>query len=152
MAVSPEAAEIIRRKKAQLCRYADTAQWNLIDTIALPDATFEYREAGGAVISEGGVDFSFSSRDALLAFLTDHFKDQQLIHTLSPGELEQTGPDEIKAIWGVTCHAGTKGAKGGSHATWGGFYYETWRRNGEDWFLATLRYERSYFKVLTLSS
>jgi len=152
MAVSREAAEIIHRKKAQYCRYADTKQWNLFDTIALPDATFEYRNEGGAVISFGGVDCSFSSRDALIAYMTDSFKDQQLIHALSQGELEQTGPDEIKAIWTVIWHVGTKAAEEGSHATWGGFYYETWRRIGEDWFLATMRFERTYFKVLRLRS
>jgi hypothetical protein len=111
----PEAAEIIRRKKAQYCLHADTAQWDHFDTIVLSDASFEYREADGVIVSEAEVEFSFSSRDALIASFTDHFKDQQLIHSLSQGELEKTGRDETKAIWGVTWHAGTKGTKAGSY-------------------------------------
>jgi hypothetical protein len=29
----------------------------------------------------------------------------------------------------------------------GGYYYETWKRNGDDWFVETIRMQRPFWKV-----
>lgn len=70
------------------------------------------------------------------------------IHSVGPGEIEQVGPDEVKAIFTVIYHAGPKGStdpKG--HGTGGGHYHETWKRQGDDWFLADLWFRRLYWIV-----
>jgi hypothetical protein len=149
MATSPEAAEIIRRKKLQYCRFADTNQWQLFDHIILPEATLAFFDSNGSIINEGGVDYSFSSREEFVTFFSKAFKDLQTIHVIGPGELEQTGPDEVKAVWGVIYHASTKGTDGGTHGTGGGHYHETWRRKGDDWFMQSMRMERVYWKTLS---
>ncbi|ROW11134.1 hypothetical protein VMCG_01386 [Cytospora schulzeri] len=148
MSVSPGAAEIIRRKKTQYCRFADTNQWHLFDKIALPEATFKFVELGGEIISQGGVDYCWSNREDFCAFFSKAFESIQSIHNFGPGELEQTGPDEVNAIWTVMYHAGPKGSTDVKHhGTGGGHYHEIWRRQGDDWFLADLRFERSYWIV-----
>lgn len=145
---SPETARIITRKKLQYCRFADTNQWHLFDSIFLPDATFVFVDSQGAVINEGGVDYSFSSTEQWTAHFREAFKVLQTIHIISPGELEQTGPDEVKAVWGLIYHAGPKGTEDGPHGTGGGHYHETWKRKGDDWFIQTLRMERLYWTTL----
>ena len=147
MAVSPEAAEIIRRKKTQYCRFADSNQWHLFDKIALSDATFTFVGPDGALINEGGVNYSFSNREDFVTFFQKAFETIQSIHNFGPGELEQTGPDEVKAIWTIIYHAGPKGANAKNHGTGGGHYHEIWKRQGDDWFLADLKFHRLYWIV-----
>lgn len=150
MAVSPEAAAIIQRKKAQYCRFADSNQWNRFDSIVLPNATFLFHNPDGSVITKGDIEYSWSSTKDWVAFFENEFKTMQTIHIVGPAEMEQIAPDEIKAIWAVTYHAGTKEHEGGVHGTGGGHYHETWKKVGDDWFMESLRMERLYWKVLSV--
>ncbi|KAF5659806.1 sterol 3-beta-glucosyltransferase [Fusarium circinatum] len=150
MAVSPEAAAIIQRKKAQYCRFADSNQWNRFDSIMLPNATFLFHNPDGSVITKGDIEYSWSSTKDWVAFFENEFKTMQTIHIVGPAEMEQIGPDVIKAIWAVTYHAGTKEHEGGVHGTGGGHYHETWKKVGDDWFMESLRMERLYWKVLSV--
>ncbi|KAF4335674.1 hypothetical protein FBEOM_10474 [Fusarium beomiforme] len=150
MAVSPEAAAIIQRKKAQYCRFADSNQWDRFDSIMLPNATFLFHNPDGSVITKGDIEYSWSSTKEWVAFFENEFKTMQTIHIIGPAEMEQIAPDEIKAIWAVTYHAGTKEHEGGVHGTGGGHYHETWRKVGDDWFMESLRMERLYWKVLSV--
>ncbi|KAJ0121781.1 hypothetical protein J7T55_008948 [Diaporthe amygdali] len=145
MAVSSEVAEIIRRKMSQYCRLADTRQLHLFDKVALPGATFKYVGADGSVIHENGVDYIFDNREAFCTFFHNAFETIQVIHSVGPGELEQIGPDEVKAIFTVIYHAGPKGTDVKNHGTGGGHYYGTWRREGDDWFMAALYMQRTYW-------
>ncbi|KUI57239.1 hypothetical protein VP1G_04509 [Cytospora mali] len=147
MAISPEVAEIIRRKKTQYCRFADTNQFHL-DKIALPDATFKFVGPDGTILNQHGVDHYWTSSKDFVAFFNNFLDKIQSIHSIGPGELAQTGPDEVKAIWTVIYHVGPKGStdvKG--HGTGGGHYHEVWKRQGDDWFLADLTLERTYWIV-----
>ncbi|KAI1047802.1 hypothetical protein LB505_012841 [Fusarium chuoi] len=150
MAVSSEAAAIIQRKKAQYCRFADSNQWDRFDSIMLPNATFLFHNPDGSVITKGDIEYSWSSTKDWVAFFENEFKTMQTIHIVGPAEMEQIAPDEIKAIWAVTYHAGTKEHEGGVHGTGGGHYHETWRKVGDDWFMESLRMERLYWKVLSV--
>ncbi|CAM1500636.1 Fc.00g097980.m01.CDS01 [Cosmosporella sp. VM-42] len=146
MELSFDAAEIIRRKKLQYCRFSDANQWQLLDQIMLPEATLEFVDSSGSIISQGGLEFKASSREEWKTFCSKAFTDQQTIHLIGEGEMEQIGADEIKAIWGIMYHVGTEGT-GGMHGAGGGYFYETWKRKGQDWFMETLRMERSFWKV-----
>jgi hypothetical protein len=148
MAVSPEAYAIISQKKAKYCRLADTQQWDKFDSIMLPNATYSFHDPDGSVIIRDGTTFSWSSRDEWAAFFNNENKEIQAIHNIGPPEMEQVAPDEIKAIWSVIYHAGNKNAESGVHGTGGGYYHETWKKVGDDWFMATLRMERLYWKML----
>ncbi|POS79867.1 hypothetical protein DHEL01_v201739 [Diaporthe helianthi] len=148
MAVSPEVAETIRSKKTQYCRLADANQFHLFEKIALPTATFKFAGPDGAVLNENGIVYSWENLETFCAAFAKAFETQQVIHSVGPGEIEQIGPDEVKAIFTVMYHAGPKGStdpKG--HGTGGGHYHETWKRQGDDWFLADLWFKRLYWIV-----
>ncbi|RYP08787.1 hypothetical protein DL764_001698 [Monosporascus ibericus] len=147
MAVSPEAAAIIQRKKLQYCRWADHNQFHLFDQIALPEATFSFWKADGTIYHEFGVDYSFRSREEFINHFTTAFKSLQSYHMITPAEFEQTSPDEINAIFGCIYHAGIKGSDTEGHGTGGGHYHETWVRKGGDWFMKDLKFERIYWKA-----
>ncbi|ESU05121.1 hypothetical protein SNK03_000048 [Fusarium graminearum] len=132
MAVSPEAYAIIQQKKAKYCRLADTQQWDIRH-----------------VITQNGVTYAWSSLADWAAFFNNANKDLQAIHNIGPAEMEQISPDEIKANWSVIYHVGNKEPDSGAHGTGGGYYHETWRKVGDDWFMETLRMDRLYWKLLT---
>jgi hypothetical protein len=149
MTVSPEDAAIIHQKKAKYCRLADTNQWEKFDTLMLPNATYEFQNPDGSVIDEDGVRYAWSSRDEWSSFFKQRIKDIQAIHMIGPAEMEQVASDEIKAIWTVVYHAGNKETDLGLHGTGGGYYYETWKKVGDDWFMESLTMVRLYWKAVT---
>ncbi|KAK4202135.1 hypothetical protein QBC40DRAFT_277021 [Triangularia verruculosa] len=150
-----EVAELIRRKKALYCRYADAKQWRRFSEIALAEATFLFVEAltPDVPMSEEGQDLSFSHRDAFL----DHFevrnRDLQCLHLTGPGELyfvEGKDGKEVKAVWSGVYQVGDREATKGVHGTGGGYYHEVWVKRGDDWFMKSLRFERVYWKLVSL--
>ena len=64
-----------------------------------------------------------------------------------PGELEQIKADEVKATWGMEDQIILNGTGGLVEMRGGGYYYETWKMKNDDWFLASLRLERTYQKT-----
>ncbi|CAF3506584.1 unnamed protein product [Fusarium graminearum] len=96
-----------------------------------------------------GVTYAWSSLADWAAFFNNANKDLQAIHNIGPAEMEQISPDEIKANWSVIYHVGNKEPDSGAHGTGGGYYHETWRKVGDDWFMETLRMDRLYWKLLT---
>ncbi|KAI1205315.1 uncharacterized protein F4807DRAFT_471165 [Annulohypoxylon truncatum] len=143
--ISPEVRDIITSKKHQYCRFADTNQWQDMFKVALPEATFRFTKADGTFINEDGQDYNFSSTAEFIKCLGG--RNMQGVHLIGPGELEQTSPDEVKAIWSLIYHAGMKESNL-EHNTGGGYYYETWRRKGNDWFIQDLMLERTYFQIV----
>ncbi|OTA55458.1 hypothetical protein K449DRAFT_438680 [Hypoxylon sp. EC38] len=149
MSVSSEVRDIIAQKKQQYCRFADTNQWQNMSKIALPEATYKFYQSDGSLVSIDGVEFNFSSTaEWVKYFASNPFHLAQAIHLVGPGEFEQNGPDEVKAIFGLIYHASYKGANTESHHTGGGYYYETWKQKEGDWFLQELKLERTYFVSL----
>ncbi|KAI2464978.1 hypothetical protein F4781DRAFT_49824 [Annulohypoxylon bovei var. microspora] len=146
MSLSSEVRDIITRKKQQYCRFADTNQWLNMTKIALPEATFKFLKADGTFIIQEGVEYNFSSTAEFIKCLGA--TNTQSVHLVGPGELEQTSPDEVKAIWPLIYHAGMQGSNI-EHNTGGGYYHETWRRRDNDWFIQDLKLERTYFKLLS---
>ncbi|KAK7423698.1 hypothetical protein QQX98_000888 [Neonectria punicea] len=147
MAISQETKDIITTKKLQYCRFADSNQWDSFDKILTPDAICEFFESEGVIQNQGGVDCRFSSREEVVGFFSKATAGMQTLHVISPGEMEQTGPDEIKVIWGAVFQMGSKEPSGGMHGTGGGYFHETWIRKGDDWFLHRMKMMRTYWKV-----
>lgn len=79
MAVSPEVAEIIRRKKTQYCRFADLNQFHKFDKIALPDATFKFAGRNSEVLNENGIVYSWENRETFCDAFTKAFADVQVV-------------------------------------------------------------------------
>lgn len=146
MELSVDAATIIRRKKTQYGRFVDTQQWHLLDQIMLPEATVEFVDPSGAVINEAGVEWSLTSREDWKAFCLKTLGGQQTIHVFGDGEMEPHGAGEMKVTWSLVYHVGTPGTDG-MHCTGGGFCYETWKQTGDDWYMASLKLQRVFWKI-----
>lgn len=79
MAVSPEVAEIIRRKKTQYCRFADLNQFHQFDKIAFPDATFRFAGRDSQVLNENGIVYSWENLQTFCDAFTKAFEDVQVV-------------------------------------------------------------------------
>ncbi|KAI0880338.1 uncharacterized protein GGS22DRAFT_175385 [Annulohypoxylon maeteangense] len=144
--ISADIRDVITRKKLQYCRFADTNQWQNMTKVALPEATFKFYNEDGTFIGDGGLEYNFPSTAQFIKSFEG--KNVQCVHLIGPGELlEQTNPDEVNVIWTVIYHAGMK-EPNIQHTTGGGYYHETWRRTGKDWFIQDLRFERTYFQIV----
>lgn len=94
------------------------------------------------------MDCFWANREDFCAFFKRAFENSQGIDSFGSGELEWTGPDEVKAIWTVIYHAGPKGSTDVKyHGTGSGHHHETWKRQGEIWFIAAMRFEMKYWVV-----
>ncbi|KAJ0423039.1 hypothetical protein BJY00DRAFT_279268 [Aspergillus carlsbadensis] len=145
---SPETAEIIRRKKAQYCRFTDTANWAQLEQLFLPNASFAFYNKDGSIMqSTDGTLSSFSSREEFMAYTLERWRTIQAIHVLGPGELTHISADEISAIWSSITHIGPKEAGTGGHVVGGAYYEEIWSFQDGDWYIkrmtATLVYRQS---------
>ncbi|KAK1689838.1 hypothetical protein BDP55DRAFT_651773 [Colletotrichum godetiae] len=150
MPISQETAEIIRRKKAQYCRFADTCQWHHFENIMLPSLTFEALDLDGSILTLNGVKYRWESREAWVAHFSEAFKVMQTIHLTDAGDLEQVSEDEVKAVFGVIYHGGTRGSESGLHSTGAGHYHEIWRKIDGDWFMESCSMKRLYSKVMQI--
>ncbi|KAI0854345.1 hypothetical protein F5Y00DRAFT_222875 [Daldinia vernicosa] len=144
MAVDPRVADIIRGKKLHYCLCADTSRWHLFENVALPDATFSYYDMDGSLLGRDGVDWSWPTRDEFVTYYEKTFSKSQTIHSVGASAFEQISPDEVKATFSVICRVALDEEKQG---TGGGYYFETWVRKDNDWFMKSLRFERTYWHV-----
>lgn len=85
MTLSPDAAEIIRRKKTEYCRFADTNQFHLFDRIALPDATFRFAGPDGNILNENGIVYSWENRQTFCDAFTEALASVQCVSILGSG-------------------------------------------------------------------
>ncbi|KAL4778831.1 hypothetical protein BJX76DRAFT_352294 [Aspergillus varians] len=142
-------AETLQLKKSQYCRYADTHDWKSFASLFLPSLTAIFTRPDGEIITENGVTYSFPTRDEFVAFFSNAFETQQTVHIVGPGELESISEDEVSAVWSVVYHAASPGITGGWSGAGGGQYHEVWKRVEGEWFMASLKLVRGFWKVQT---
>ncbi|KAG0649699.1 hypothetical protein D0Z07_3766 [Hyphodiscus hymeniophilus] len=138
MPVSHEVMEIIRRKKAQHGRYMDTKQWDKFQELFLPHASLTFLDPAGAIVTAGSTKMAFSSAADFARFFARFWAQAQTLHMFGPGDLEQTASDEVRAIWSMEDQMIMNATGGMVHMRGGGYYYETWKMSGGDWFLKDL--------------
>jgi hypothetical protein len=66
------------------------------------------------------------------------FANAQSLHIFGPGNLEQTADDEVTAIWGTEDQIIVNGSAGLVEMRGGGYYFETWKKVGDDWLLGVI--------------
>lgn len=147
MSVPAEIAEVIIRKKSRYGRYIDTKQWDKFDQVALPNAEFSFYDTDGSILKAGNTPFVFLSPAAFTDFFSKFFTNAQTLHMFGPGELQLTSFDEVKAIWAMEDQIILKHTMGLVEIRGGGYYHETWKIENGDWFLKSLRLERTYQKT-----
>nr|UBX54536.1 hypothetical protein [Aspergillus sp.] len=138
--IAPEIAEAIRYRKAQYCRFLDSRQWDQLKELMLPDLTTIFYEPDGAVTRVGDFELSFSSRDEFVGFHEKQSAGIQMVHIVGLGEIEQIGPERVRAIWPIFYPVAMKQgmANGLGNFECGAYYDETWEYRGNDWFLRGL--------------
>ncbi|TDZ74629.1 hypothetical protein CTRI78_v000543 [Colletotrichum trifolii] len=99
-------------------------------------------------VVHGGAPAHFRNRQDFINHFTVANAEPESIHVVDPGDLEAVGEDEIKAVFGVVFHAGSReDGEGGMHATGAGHYHEVWRRVEGEWWLERLWMKRCFWKV-----
>lgn len=151
MSVPFDVWQVISRKKAQYGRFIDTKQWDKFGTVALPDAELAFFDSEGSVLKVGKTALAFSSAESFTTFFAKFFTDAETLHMFGPGELEWIGPGQVKAVWAMEDQLIMKGTAGLVELRGGGHYHETWKLKDGDWFLASLRLERTYTKTSVLA-
>jgi len=148
MEIDPVAAIVISKKKAQYGRFVDTKQWDKFNKhVALPDAQYRFYDTNGRLLQAGTQELKFSATEPLTAFFSKFFAPAQTLHMFGPGDFEQIGPDEVKAIFALEDQVIVRGSGGLLEIRGGGYYHETWQRKDGDWFLKTLDMYRTYQKM-----
>lgn len=151
MAVPPDVALILTRKKAQYGRFGDCKQWEGWSKIALPETEYKFLDVNGAPVKVGKTDLVFLSTKAFLAFLPKLLENLQSLHNFGPGDLELIAPGEVKAIWAMEDQLLLNWTGGLVELRGGGFYHETWVERDGDWFLKSLELRRTYTKLSILA-
>ena len=147
MSIPPEVTEIITRKKSQYGRYIDTKQWDKFDQVALPDAELSFFDSDGSILKAGNTAFAFPSSKAFTDFFNKFFSNAQTLHMFGPGEMQRKAIDEVDAVWGMEDQIILQHTAGLIEIRGGGYYHETWKMKNGDWFLKSLRLERTYQKA-----
>ncbi|KAK3989823.1 hypothetical protein QBC44DRAFT_326622 [Cladorrhinum sp. PSN332] len=155
---SPELYQTITALKSLYCRLTDSNSLPQLQTAILsPDSfTAHFIDSDTRLpISDFNRTWSFSSASDFTSFYSSLLGSGsvQTLHLISGApELEQTSPDEIKAIFTLSYSIADKSAQdGGWIGHGGGRYFETWKRDQEKegkWRLETLRFERGFWKIM----
>ncbi|KAH7115663.1 hypothetical protein EDB81DRAFT_669126 [Dactylonectria macrodidyma] len=151
MEVPSGVAATISGKKAMYGRYIDTKEWDKFGQVALPDAQLNFYDSDGSLLMVGQTALAFDSAEAFTTFFKKFFAKAQTLHMFGPGQLQQTGPDEVKAIWGMEDEIIMRATAGLVEVRGGGYYYETWKQKDGDWFLKSLDLHRTYTKTSLLA-
>lgn len=82
---------------------------------------------------------------SLYIFLSLYLEKAETLHMFGPGDLEQISVDEVKAVWSMEDQiylksTNLKAIRGG------GYYHETWKLKGGEWYLQSLDLKRTYLK------
>ncbi|KAK4236622.1 hypothetical protein C8A03DRAFT_35478 [Achaetomium macrosporum] len=147
MADQLQTIEAIRKRKAQYCRYLDTKQWDGIEAMALPDATLSFFNPDGSIMLVGKTPLTFSTPHAFQSFISGAFATAQTLHMCGPGKVVPSSPDEMKDVWCMEDQTVVNWTAGLLEMRGGGYYHETWKMKRGEWFLKSLRLERTYLKL-----
>jgi hypothetical protein len=94
----------------------------------------------------------FDSAKSIAAFFKKFFAPQETMHNVCPGDFEQAGLDEVKAVFGFEDQVMSKSLGSWAEIRGGGYYYETWKLVNGEWYIKELKMERTYQKMSMLVS
>jgi hypothetical protein len=140
------AIEAIKALKARYFRLVDTGDWAGLRLLFTDDARFEFSGLG-----------HFDDVDAALAAIRAALGEATTVHHGHMPEITVTGPDTAEAIWAMDDYVlrgeGFAPIPGyaeefqrGLHGY--GHYFETYRREGRDWRIASLKLVRLHVEPL----
>ena len=125
--------EAIKTLKARYFRCIDQKDWDGLAAVFTADATMDVSEDSGRSI-QGPAAFVDGVRRSV--------GDAETIHHGHMPEIEVTSPTEARGVWAIEDRI--RWPEGGPVSTLHGFghYHETYRCDGGEWRIATLRLTR----------
>lgn len=134
----------------------DTKNWPALQSLFLPTARLTFLGLSSAVALAASQPLDFPSPAAFVTRISRLFANARTLHRISAGELEllpsegegDGDGDRVSAIWAMEDMLVWSFVLGVIPITarGGGYYYEVWERRGDDWFLASLRLERTFME------
>lgn len=126
-----EAIEEIRNLKARYCRYIDLKQWAELGQIFATDAMIQPSPT-----------ITLKGREEIVQFLSSVLSSVVVVHQVHQSEIEITGEDTARGIWGE--YDGTiVSGNNASHLAYG-FYHEEYLKEDGRWRIAYSRIDRIY--------
>jgi hypothetical protein len=134
--------ERICRLKYRYLRDLDQKGWDDLEQCFTEDATASY----------GGGAYEFDGRDAIMGFLRESMGSTGMLtsHRCHHPEIDIVGPGEATGIWAledVVVHQDF-----GVTIQGAAFYYDRYRRQGDDWLIAHTGYKRTYEEIFPRAS
>lgn len=124
--------EEIRKLKARYFRGLDAKDWELYASVFAEDVVVDLTLAGGE---------RYEGREAFTAYARS-LKLVQSVHHGHMPEIELTGPATASGVWGLEDY--NLWEDGTQNHGWG-HYLETYEKQGERWFIKTMKL--SYLRI-----
>ena len=128
--------EAIRSLKARYFRFVDTKDWKGLRSVFTDDAKIEIPE---------NFDRPFAP-DPFVEMVEAALANAISVHHGHMPEIEILSETEAQGIWAMNDHLtfppGDAGLTGAAEIVGSGHYHESYRREGNDWRIATLRLTR----------
>jgi hypothetical protein len=137
MADKLEVAELVRDRKAKYCRYLDTKQFDLWQSLFDPAAHITFYALDDSVLLDDSIE-------TLAGAVRQRFANIRTVHQIHNSEIEFKSDREIFAIWAMEdWHVYTPQGGNPSKTLHGyGHYYETWRLVANSWVISRLELRR----------
>jgi len=140
------AIEGVRRVKATYWYAIDTKNWDLLATVFGPDSIADFRAERDLRPGEGidklrpvgealdAGDGAVAQGDAIAPWIASVAQSLATVHHGHAPIIDILGPDDAKAVWPMFDYVdnGTSAMQGY------GFYHETYRRDGDRWYIQNL--------------
>lgn len=132
------ASQRIKDVKARYCRFLDTKNWEGFAALFTPDAILDVREDTGTEPYHG--------RGAIVRAVLHAVQHAKTAHHVHSPEIIFDGPDAADVVWAmqdrVVWETSQSPVPGASALTGYGHYHEHYVRQGEGWFIASLKLTR----------
>jgi hypothetical protein len=125
--------EAIKQLKARYFRLMDTKEWHQLAAVFADDATIDMR-------GEGTEDIQ--SLDEFVPHLRANIEPVTTVHHGHMPEIEITSPSTASGIWAMEDMLWWPDGSPIRHLHGYGHYYETYRKVGDEWKIASMRLSR----------
>ena len=131
--------EAVRQLKARYFRLMDTKQWDIWRTLFTDDLIVEYETAVKTFGESAEPNIRFEGADVFVEAVKSNIRGALTAHHGHMPEIELTSPTTARGVWAMEDVVEIPGQwlfHGYGH------YHETYRKEGADWRIATLRLTR----------
>ncbi|GAM83042.1 hypothetical protein ANO11243_010280 [Dothideomycetidae sp. 11243] len=155
MDVPLDVAAAITAKKAMYGRFLDTKQWDkLQELVVLPDCEFLFLDQQKKPMLAGSKPLIYSNSAEFVKGLSGVMNMGDTQHLFGAGQFSFTtkNRDEVSAIWALQDTMIIRNTFGLVEVSGGGYYYETWKLVDGQWYMKSLRLERTFSRNSVIAS